>query len=261
MQPVEDTLNIETPENVAFGYEIAGIGSRFLAALVDTSIITLLQVLIGILILFLWNTLFGTSSSMVDKLGAWLLAIVGLLVFAVYWVYYILFEILWNGQSPGKRWVGLRVIRTDGTPITLAESSIRNLVRIVDLLPSFYGIGIIVMFVDGRSRRLGDLAAGTLVVRDQASITLDSLARSPNPVPITAMLQPKPDFPVHLLKPPDLRLAEDFLHRRADLFNRQELAERIAQSLCEHMELQNFDNLEMEPEEFIEQVVRLSRAR
>ncbi|MEK7327557.1 MAG: RDD family protein, partial [Chloroflexota bacterium] len=99
---------------------------------------------------------------------AWLVAIFGLISFAFFWGYYILFEMLWNGQSPGKRWVGLRVIRTDGTPITLTESIIRNLVRLVDFLPAYYGVGVVTMFINEQSRRLGDLAAGTLVVHDRA---------------------------------------------------------------------------------------------
>src|SRR5215510_11634669 len=96
--------------------------------------------------------------------------------FVLFWGYYIFFEMLWNGQTPGKRWVGLRVIRTDGTPITLSESFIRNLTRLVDFLPAAYGIGIISMFLDKQSRRLGDLAAGTLVVHDRAPISIQSLS-------------------------------------------------------------------------------------
>ena len=130
-----------------------------------------------------------------------------------YWGYYVFFEMLWNGQSPGKRWVGLRVIRTDGTPITLSEALIRNLVRIVDFLPATYGVGIITMFIDKQSRRLGDLAAGTLVVQDRATISLHSLSvkRMVN-LKMQGLTNVSLDgFPIERLTNDDLSLVEDFL--------------------------------------------------
>src|SRR5262249_33255826 len=114
---------------------------------------------------------------------AWLLAVFGLVAFAFLWGYYIFFEMAWNGQSPGKRWVGLRVMRLDGTPLTLSESIIRNLVRLVDFLPAYYGVGVVAMFISSQSRRLGDLAAGTVVVHDRAAVTLASLAASAQVTP------------------------------------------------------------------------------
>src|SRR5262249_1027168 len=151
----DELLSIDTPENVAFGYTVAGIGSRFLAALVDTIIIVTLQIIVLLVSGFALNRL-----DLIDALGAWLAAIFGLIAFLMFWGYYIFFEMLWNGQSPGKRWAGLRVIRVDGTPVTLAESIIRNLVRIIDFLPIGYGLGIVTMFVNDQARRLGDMAAG-----------------------------------------------------------------------------------------------------
>jgi len=140
---------------------------------------------------------------------------------------------LWNGQSPGKRWTGLRVIRADGTPITLSESFIRNLTRLVDFLPAAYGVGIITMFIDKKSRRLGDLAAGTLVVHDRAPISIQSLSvkRSINysvqgykPVSLDG-------FPVERLTNDDLSLIEDFLSRRDQLTHRETLAIQILNTL------------------------------
>jgi hypothetical protein len=106
-----------------------------------------------------------------------MLAVYALIAFGFLWGYYIFFETLWDGQTPGKRRARLRVIRSDGLPIGFAEAAIRNLVRMVDFLPAYYGVGVVAMFVDGRSRRLGDLAAGTLVVRDKGMITLESLEK------------------------------------------------------------------------------------
>jgi len=164
----DETLDIQTPENIAFDYQIAGIGSRFLATLLDTVLVGLLQLVVILVLVLILKAYDG--SIFAGQLSAWVIAIFGLVTAIFYWGYYVYFEMLWNGQSPGKRWVGLRVIRSDGTPITLSESLIRNLARLVDFLPVAYGIGIITMFIDKQSRRLGDLAAGTLVVQDRAPI-------------------------------------------------------------------------------------------
>src|SRR5258706_12013278 len=180
MNPSDDTLRIDTPENVIFGYRVAGIGSRFLAALVDSLLIVVLEVVVNAAALLVGRFVFKFSFAGDDTAGlAWLLGLFGLLSFAFLWAYYIFFEMLWNGQPPGKRWVGLRVLRLDGTPITLSESIIRNLVRLVDFLPAYYGVGVVAMFISSQSRRLGDLAAGTVVVHDRAAVTLESLAAAP----------------------------------------------------------------------------------
>jgi uncharacterized RDD family membrane protein YckC len=232
----EETLDIHTPENVAFGYQVAGIGSRFLATLIDTILILLLQVIVLITASVLLNWLDVNRSG---SASAWVAAIFGLLFFIFYWGYYILFEIFWNGQSPGKRWTGLRVIRTDGTPITISEALIRNLVRIVDFLPLLYGIGIIVMFIDKQSRRLGDLAAGTLVVHDRAPISIQSLSEkravSFKQQGFTRVALE--GFPVERLTNDDLNLIEDFLSRRDQLTHRDQLAIQILNTLHTRLSL------------------------
>ncbi len=236
MNAPDETLRIDTPENVIFGYRVAGIGSRFLAALIDSVLILLLQLVVNLGVLLVARFAFGFSLSGSDTGLAWLLGLFGLIAFAFLWGYYIFFEILWNGQSPGKRWVGLRVIRMDGTPITLTESIIRNLVRLVDFLPAYYGVGVVAMFINSQARRLGDLAAGTVVVHDRAAVTLESLAAAP--ARPTAGLSPSPSaaqWPVERLTSRDLELAEDFLRRRDTLANRAELARRIAQALLSRM--------------------------
>jgi len=226
----EETLDINTPENVAFGYQVAGIGSRFLAALIDTLLIFLLQVIVVITFAVILNI------SDIDPFGsmaAWIAAIFSLVLFVFYSGYYFLFEILWNGQSPGKRWTSLRVIRTDGTPVTLSESLIRNLVRIVDFLPAMYGAGVITMFIDKQSRRLGDLAAGTLVVHDRAPISIQSLTvkRSVNLNLHSFKKINLDDFPVERLSNDELNLIEDFLSRRNQLTHRNTLAVQIINKL------------------------------
>jgi len=116
-------------------------------------------------------------------------AVYVLVTFAIFWGYYIVFEMAWNGQTPGKRWIGLRVIKVNGYPISLVDSTIRNLVRVVDFLPAYYGLGVIAMFANAQARRLGDFAAGTVVVKERKEVTLESLrppaAVSAPPAPAT----------------------------------------------------------------------------
>lgn len=231
MSTSEETLDIDTPENVAFGYQVAGLGSRFLATLLDTLITVLLQVIVTIAFFVVINGLDNRDAS--GSLSAWVYAAYGIVNFLFYWGYYIFFEMLWNGQSPGKRWTGIRVIRTDGTPITLSESFIRNLTRLVDFLPFAYGIGVVTMFLDKQSRRLGDLAAGTLVVHDRALISIQSLSikRTVN-FSMQGFKNISIDgFPIERLTNDDLSLIEDFLSRREQLTHRETLAIQILNTL------------------------------
>jgi uncharacterized RDD family membrane protein YckC len=223
-----DTLQIDTPENVTFDYDVAGIGSRFLSALVDTLLILLLQVIVfGTLIL-----LAGMDGLFSSDAPTWMIAVLSLVAFVFFWGYYIFFEILWNGQTPGKRMVGLRVIRVDGMPVTAVEVVIRNLVRLIDLLPTAYGVGVITMFVNEKSRRLGDLAAGTVVVHDRSVTTLSELGRKSNPLETLQSHVPVPGgFPLERLNDRDIEILEGYLQRRYQLPNREELALQILNSL------------------------------
>ncbi len=238
MVSLDDTLNIDTPENVVFGYEIAGIGSRFLAALVDTCIILLLQLITYIVILLVLILSVGDNSG--EILTPWLIAALGLLGFVFLWGYYIFFEITWNGQSPGKRRMGLRVIRTSGAPITPSEAVIRNLVRAIDFLPTSYGIGLVAMFLDKQSRRLGDLAAGTLVVREHKEIKLESLVTRPSAWVSSDRLVNDlvESLPVERLTSQDIAVIENYIQRRNTLTNREALTRHILHSLYERMAIE-----------------------
>jgi uncharacterized RDD family membrane protein YckC len=171
-----DDLIISTPERVAFQYEIAGIGSRFLAQVIDALIIGVILIAITILAASLGG-IFGSG-----ELAALIEVILGFIVLAGY---FLISEAAWNGQTLGKRSTRLRVVGDQGEPLTIAQSAIRNLVRIVDFLPVFYGIGMLTLFINGRGKRLGDFAAGTLVVRDRQRISLYDLA-STAPGPTSA---------------------------------------------------------------------------
>lgn len=237
MSTAEEFLDIGTPENVVFGYEVAGIGSRFLAAVVDTTLIALLLLVTNFLLLTIANAA-GPAGGPSGDAAAWFVAVLGLVSFFVLWGYYIFFEMLWNGQSPGKRLVGLRVIRSDGSPIGVVESIIRNLIRIIDFLPLYYGAGVVVMFVSRRAQRLGDLAASTLVVYDRGVVTLESLGHSAGPAQPRAVAPadgPLAGLPLERLQPADFALAESFLQRRHLFTNPTQLAQELAGELLARM--------------------------
>lgn len=144
-----------TTEKVPFRYRVAGLGSRFLAWLIDAALIAVAG---------LASTFFlGVLEQGREGLGG---ALVILGVFALNWGYFLLFEWLWGGQTPGKRLLGIRVIRWRGTAVSFWQSAVRNILRFVDapLIPGFYFLGFAVAACDRQSRRLGDLAADTLVV-------------------------------------------------------------------------------------------------
>lgn len=155
--------------------------------------------------------------------------VIGLAVILAFLItigYYIFFEMVWNGQSPGKRTAGIRVLSAEGRPITLGQSMIRNLLRLVDILPSSYMLGLVVMLVNNRSQRLGDIAAGTVVVKVRREESPRLLVASPGERPLAPEV-------AGAVEDEDVALARDFLLRRNELASarRLELAERIARRL------------------------------
>lgn len=228
---LSEKYTIETPENVSFGYEVAGIGSRFIAALIDNIILGALLVGINIALLVLLASLGSDPSTVEESLEAsssdWIaglvIAIYALLNFAVWWGYFLLFEWLWHGQTVGKRVAKIRVVRTDGAPVGFVPVAVRNLVRILDFLPMGYGVGVVTMFCNRQARRLGDFAAGTLVVKDQGLLTLDALMTPPPlqpPTPQTPQLESAPELTpdqdwstIRRLSPADYELVQETLAR------------------------------------------------
>ncbi|HWP45201.1 MAG TPA: RDD family protein, partial [Blastocatellia bacterium] len=162
---LDDELVIETPERVELHYVLANVGNRFLAAAIDH----LIQ--IGAAILILLVALALSNWQLFDDMGAWTAAIMVLALFALYWGYFVVFETVWSGQTPGKRVMQLRVVREDGRPIRFFEVFVRNLLRLVlDFQPvPSYAIGVVSIIFSVRSKRLGDFVAGTVVVKERAT--------------------------------------------------------------------------------------------
>lgn len=200
MPPANDYrqhLEVETPEHVVIDYDIAGLGSRSLAALIDSAII-------GALIL----ALFIVMALLSARVGRWLAPLAALSLFSLTWGYFALFEGFRDGQTPGKKWMGIRVIRDTGHPVTVGEAAARNLVRLVDFLPPPYLLGILFVAFHPRGKRLGDLVAGTVVVRDAPTVALAADLDAP----VTAAIDGAP-----LLSDEEFRVAREFVGRAPQL--------------------------------------------
>ena len=239
----EETLIIETPERVRLEFALASIGNRFLAVAIDHFIQYFA------IILMAWAFLSAAAPSdagahnsvMEDSLRAmskWTIAILIIILFLIFAGYFIVFEWLWNGQTPGKRLMKLRVIRDDGRPITLWEAIARNLLRIFDAAPGFllpvYSVGLVVIFLSSRDQRVGDVFAGTVVVRERADEAPTFAETFSNRVSDVAFhrVQKNAEITanVNLLSEREVEVVESFLRRRWDLTERQRLwmAWRIA---------------------------------
>lgn len=166
-------VTVVTPENIPLRLELAGLGSRFGALLVDLAIqvATLFVVLIvGGIVAAFTQTFWSSGAGRV--LSGWLTAGAVLLGFAILFGYFILFETVWNGQTPGKKIFRLRVVRDGGYPLTFLASATRNLVRLADFVPMAFAAGALSVFFHPQYKRLGDLAAGTVVVKERPAFSL-----------------------------------------------------------------------------------------
>lgn len=217
---LEDRVTIATPEGLPLGLQLAGLASRFIAGWFDL----VLQLVIIALVAVLVFSLFGAAVAT---------AVFAVSVFAVVWFYHVLFEVLGGGRTPGKRLTHLRVVRDDGTPVDLPTSAIRNLLRIVDLL--FLGLpGLLCILFTRRNQRVGDLAAGTLVIRDAPAMSPSAWATLSAP----AAREPSgPSTPLDVSGVSDAEVAavRRFLARRDELDRaaRQRLAYRLEAGLRE----------------------------
>jgi uncharacterized RDD family membrane protein YckC len=208
-------FDVETPEQVSFRLVRAGLGSRILAASVDTVILVVVYVFVVI-------GLFGAGAALAaagSELVAWHIAVVILVLTFLLWGYYIGFELAWNGQTPGKRLLGIRVVGDGGIPVTPSQVVVRNLIRVVDLQFG-YGVAMIAMFATKDEKRLGDLAAGTVVVSERR--------RAPDAPPRGAATAAG-----RALDPELLDVLRDYWARSSELD--EETRERIARSLAKRL--------------------------
>jgi uncharacterized RDD family membrane protein YckC len=215
MQPLPDNdLVVATPERVSFDYQVAGLGTRAIAQILDLLII-------GVILAAVYFV--ALAISIVGSLTATLVALIG--SFVVIFGYFWISESLWSGQTIGKKAFRLRAVGDRGEPLTFTQAGIRNIVRIVDFLPYAYGVGLIVLFANGKGKRLGDLAAGTIVVKDSDHVWLWQLPGArwpaaggpPTPPPPAYAPASASELTLRRLEPELRRFVAAYARRRPEL--------------------------------------------
>ncbi len=249
-----DRLELTTPEGVTLDLELAGVGSRALAGALD--FIIQMMLLYGAIIVFLIGAFAGGGNPFF-VIATGVLAIVAVLI-----GYHVLFEVWVGGQTPGKRMIGLRVVRADGGPVGIAHSLIRTLLRIIDFLPSLYAIGLVAIFATTRNQRLGDLAAGTVVILDRSrhpkpALSPPPVRRSTAPEPFREVTDPPPvpvGWDVSRVTDDELGLARRFLERRSSLDDEPRRA--LAADLAGRLRPKVVAPASLSDEAFLDQVVQ-----
>jgi uncharacterized RDD family membrane protein YckC len=216
---LEDRITIATPEGIELRIVLAGAGSRFIACVIDLAVQLVLTLLAALAALGLLGGGVG-------------LALFAMALFAAVFLYDILFEVLASGRTPGKRATHLRVVRAQGAPVDLPASAIRSLLRLIDWLPTFYLLGLASVLLTKRNQRLGDLAAGTLVIRDTARSSSTAQASPASPAG-AATTPDSSGWDVSAVSVGELVAVRRFLERRESLDRsaRRELAHRLERGL------------------------------
>jgi uncharacterized RDD family membrane protein YckC len=275
-----DHLTIETPEQIPLEFLLAGIGSRFLALALDSLIQAAATALLIVAALVIAG---GVGISHLGKPGSqtWTLALLLLVYFLVQFGYFAFFEALWNGQTPGKRYMHLRVIKDSGRPITTFDALGRNLLRLVDSLPGIYAVAIVSALLSAKNKRLGDYIADTVVVHEkplsaQADLHWESAPRAaPTPPPgsVLKLTLPEPPlqpeggaqldsgYDVSRLSGEEFHLLETFLLRRRHLAAdvRMRMARQIIDRIASKLQISEDD--QRGPERLIERLANSYRRR
>ena len=245
--PAFQEYGVDTPEQVELRFPLAGLGSRFLAVMLDSLIqgaITIVIILIAVLV---FSAIGERANRMSDTAAKWFGALLILSYFLLLWGYYALFEAFRNGQTPGKRVMKIRVIKDSGRQITFFEALARNLLRVVDALPSAYLVGVISILCTKQNKRLGDLVASTIVVHEPAE-DFSGYVGLPASRSFTSSMYEAPAAAAPMtsgfgadriaqLTADDLHLIDSFLARAISLpmDTRATLGSRLLDTLCAKM--------------------------
>jgi uncharacterized RDD family membrane protein YckC len=247
--------SISTPENVDLHLELAGMGNRVLACLIDTTItyavlFAVMMVVWGVVSLL---SLFAVENTLRSIVVAVLTMITIFILFCIMFGYYILFEGIWQGQTPGKRLAGIRVIETTGQPVGWSGVIIRNLIRTLDQGVAF--VGLIPMLVDKQERRFGDFAANTIVIRERKSALLAPELLLVDNSPNLEMID------VGRITPQEYDLIVSFLKRRETMSKSQRplVAQQLAKFMQDKLSAPSIERTN--DERFLESVYSAYRAR
>jgi uncharacterized RDD family membrane protein YckC len=251
----EDRISMATPEGVTLEVTLAGLGSRYAASLLD-GLLRGAVLLALALLLVLVGASGALPSGAAGDVGTGVL-VAGVLVglFLVTFGYDVLFETLASGRTPGKRWTGLRVVRTSGAPVGFVTSVVRNLMRLVDMLPAFYAVGIVAVLASKNNQRLGDMAAGTVVVLERR------VAPTPAAVaPSATVAAEVATWDVSSVSAEEVATVRQFLQRRATLL--PQARERLARELAGRLAPKVVGpSPGQPPESFLEDLVAAKAAR
>ncbi len=248
-------VRIETPEQIELSLEIAGLGSRFVARVIDWLIKWSILLVIGLLAVVVGGLLGATLAAKT------LVSVLGMLVFALFYSFLlgfdIYFEVRHNGQTPGKKYMGIRVLREGGAPMEFRSACVRNLIGIADFLPVFYLLGGLIVLLSPRGQRLGDMAAGTIVIRERALQPPEELDEEINGLALSELT-----FTAEQLKacsPADRHILRSFFQRypQMELQARDQLAYRLMKTFQKKMAYQPpIPNNRSDPEAFLASLYR-----
>jgi uncharacterized RDD family membrane protein YckC len=228
----DDRMTISTPEGVTMEVTLAGLGSRVIAATIDG----VLQFGILMAIAFVISGGLDFTDPQPPKNNSYLvaIAIVNVVMFVIFFFYYVFFETLWSGQSPGKRGAGLRVVHMGGQPIDLRASAIRNIMRLVDVLPTSYGVGSVAVLASKHNQRLGDMVAGTIVIREAKAPKKKAGTTDPYALTVPEDLaRDLSTWDVSGISAAEVATVRRFLERRNDLG--ADARERIARDMADKL--------------------------
>jgi uncharacterized RDD family membrane protein YckC len=244
---------IDTPETVQLERRLAGIGSRFMAGLLDYLLISLIFASLAVLLLVVGiNVLSGIRAA--GTVGMWLFALMILILFAIHWGYFVFFEMRTNGQTPGKKYMKIRVVQVEGAGISFNSIAIRNLLRAVDIL-GFYAVAGIAMFATRKGQRLGDLAAGTVVISEEApnySARYDKKKRILDSEAVTAAA-----LEATGLRPEEYRLLHNYWLRREELSAdaRQQLLPQLVRPIANRTGHSLADGSPASLEKYVDEII------
>lgn len=238
-------INILTPENVEVKFELAGIGIRFLALLIDGLIQAAVILVLVLIVIGVVSATRFSMNGLPDWVATTIIGIVIFIFFVITYGYFLLYEATKNGQTPGKKAMKIRVIRDTGHPVDFRSALIRNLLRVVDQLPSAYLVGFITMFISPQYRRVGDYVAGTLVVKSSipaivsnnesasTATTVQSDSNITNVIPQSSMIY------FGKISKEDYRVVRHFIDRMNQLEPHvaNSYATKIAEPIAEKLEM------------------------
>jgi uncharacterized RDD family membrane protein YckC len=245
-------VTLLTPESVELEFNLAGIGNRAFALLIDYHVLGVIVVLFLIAWSFLSIPLVEILTPLTDSdiIGIWRVAIAILGTFSIYMGYFVFFETLWQGQTPGKRFAKIRVIRDDGRTVGLQQGTLRALLRPID---DTLFIGAFLIMLTSQEKRLGDMVAGTIVIQAEQPA---APATFPISEPARNLAEQLPQIAnLFQLLPDDFAVIREYLQRRGALASKakSELSEKLARQVKDAIDLEKVPD-GVTPDQFLEAV-------